>query len=208
MIFIKKKKKVISFLVSGNGSNFKAVAEKIKNGYINGKTGIVISTSQDAPALKKSEELGIPSVIIDHKHFASKKDYEAEMIKILKDFKTDLIITAGYMRILSPDFIMHFQNRIINIHPSLLPSFPGKSAQQQALDYGVKITGCTSHFIDEGTDTGPVIMQAPVSVDYEDNINTLSAKILSEEHRILADSVKLFCEDRLIIKNRRVKIKK
>jgi phosphoribosylglycinamide formyltransferase-1 len=102
---------------------------------------------------------------------------------------------------------MHFKNRIINIHPSLLPSFPGKSAQQQALDYGVKITGCTSHFIDEGTDTGPVIMQSPVFIDYKDNINTLSAKILDEEHKILAESVKLFCEDKLVIIDRKVNIK-
>jgi phosphoribosylglycinamide formyltransferase-1 len=206
-MILTKKKKIISFLVSGNGSNFKAVAEKIISGYICGETGIVISSSTDAPALKKSEELGIQSIIINPGHYTTKKEYEEEMIKILKSFKTDLIITAGYMRILSPDFIMHFKNRIINIHPSLLPSFPGKSAQQQALDYGVKITGCTSHFIDEGTDTGPVIMQSPVFIDYKDNINTLSAKILDEEHKILAESVKLFCEDKLVIIDRKVNIK-
>ncbi len=207
MIFIKKNK-IISFLVSGNGSNFKAVAEKIKSGIINGKTGIVISSSRDALALKKSEELGIKSLIINPEHYTSKKEYEEDMIKTLKNFKTDLIIAAGYMRILSPDFIKHFKNRIINIHPSLLPSFPGKSAQQQALDSGVRITGCTSHFIDEGTDTGPIIMQASVSIEYEDNIETLSAKILNEEHKILADSVRFFCEDKLVIINKKVKIKK
>jgi phosphoribosylglycinamide formyltransferase-1 len=206
MIFNKKKKKIISFLVSGNGSNFKAVAVKIKSGYINGENGIVISSSPDAPALKKSEELGIQSIIINPEHYTSKKEYEEEMIKILKEFNTDLIITAGYMRILSPDFIKIFKDRIINIHPSLLPSFPGKSAQQQALDYGVKITGCTSHFIDEGTDTGPVIMQVPVSIDIDDNISTLSAKILTEEHKILSESARLFCEDKLVIINKKVKI--
>lgn len=202
-----KQKKVISFLVSGNGSNFKAVADKIISGYINGKTGIVISNVPTAVALKKSDELGIKSVIIEPRNFNTKRDYELKMIKELKDCKTDLIIAAGFMRILSPEFITHFKNRIINIHPSLLPSFPGKSAQQQAYDYGVKITGCTTHFINEGTDTGPIIMQAPVLINQEDDIHTLSAKIIAEEHKILAESVRLFCEDKLLIKNNKVTIK-
>jgi len=203
-----KKKKIISFLVSGRGSNFKAVAEKIKNGYIHAETGIVISSSPDALAIKKSEELGIRSIILDHVNFKSKEEHESEIIKSLENCKTDLIVAAGYMRILSPSFINRFRNRIINIHPSLLPSFAGKNAQQQALDYGVKITGCTTHFIDEGTDTGPIIMQAPVKIDEDDDINTLSTKILKEEHRILIESVKLFCEDRLLLINNIVLIKK
>jgi len=165
-----KEKKIISFLVSGNGSNFKSVAEKIISGYINGNIGIVISSNSTALALKKSEEFGMKSIVIESEKFNTKKEYEAEMIRVLKEYKTDLIIAAGYMKILSPEFIGHFRNRIINIHPSLLPSFPGKSAQQQALDYGVKITGCTTHFIDEGTDTGPIIIQSPVVVNYEDEI--------------------------------------
>ncbi len=201
-----KEKKTISFLVSGNGSNFKYVAEKIISGYINGKIGIVISSSSNALALKKSDELGIKSIVIEPGNFITKKEYEAEMISVLNECKTDLIIAAGYMRILSHEFIGHFRNRIINIHPSLLPSFPGKSAQQQALDYGVKITGCTTHFIDEGTDTGPIILQSPVVVNYEDDIHTLSTKILFEEHKILTESVKLFCDDKLIIKNKNVVI--
>jgi len=204
---LSKEKKIISFLVSGNGSNFKAAAEKIISGYINGKTGILISDVSTAPALKKAEGLGIHSVVIEPRNFSSKKEYESEMIKRLLECNTDLIIAAGFMRILSSDFISHFRNRIINIHPSLLPSFPGKSAQQQALDSKVQITGCTTHFIDEGTDTGPIIMQAPVSINSEDDINTLSTKILKEEHRILIESVRLFCEDRLIIQNDKVVIK-
>ena len=192
------KKKIVSFLVSGNGSNFQAVAEKILSGYIPAETGIVISSVSDAFALERAKRLGIKSIAIEPKNFSSKDDYEAEMIKHLNLCKTDLIVAAGYMRILSPKFIQEFRNRIINIHPSLLPAFPGKNAQQQALDYGVKVTGCTTHFIDEGVDTGNIIMQSPVTIDTNDNINTLSAKILDVEHKILIASVKLFCEDKLI----------
>ena len=193
------KKKMVSFLVSGNGSNFQAVAEKILSGHIHAEPGIVISSSSEAFALERAKKLGIKSIAIEPKIFASKDAYESEMIKHLNLCKTDLIVAAGYMRILSPKFIQKFRNKIINIHPSLLPAFPGKNAQQQALDYGVKITGCTTHFIDEGIDTGTIIMQSAVSIDVNDNINTLSAKILKEEHTILINSVKLFCEDRLVI---------
>ena len=198
------KKKIVSFLVSGNGSNFQAVAKKILSGYIHAEPGIVISSSSEAFALERSKKLGIKSIAIEPKIFGSKDDYEAEMIKYLNLCETDLIVAAGYMRILSPKFIQKFKNRIINIHPSLLPAFPGKNAQQQALDYGVKVTGCTTHFIDEGVDTGTIIMQSTVSIDVNDNINTLSAKIIKEEHKILINSVKLFCEERLIIEKRRV----
>ena len=199
------KKKIVSFLVSGNGSNFQAVAEKILSGYINAEPGIVISSTSEAFALERAKKLGIKSIAIEPKHFESKDDCEAEMIKHLSLCKTDLIVAAGYMRILSPKFIQRFRNRIINIHPSLLPAFPGKNAQQQALDHGVKITGCTTHFIDEGIDTGSIIMQSAVSIDANDNINTLSAKIIKEEHKILIKSVKLFCEEKLIIEKRMVR---
>ena len=202
------KKKIVSFLVSGNGSNFQAVAEKILKGHISAEPGIVISSSAGAFALERAKKLGIKSIAIEPKDFTSKDDYEAEMMKCLNLCKTDLIVAAGYMRILSPRFIQKFRNRIINIHPSLLPAFPGKNSQQQALDYGVKITGCTTHFIDEGVDTGSIIMQSSVTIDPNDNINTLSAKIIKEEHKILIKSVKLFCEERLVIESRKVFEKK
>jgi len=208
MTIFKKKKKVVSFLVSGKGSNFNAVAEKIISGYILAEAGIVISSSSEAPALKKSANLGIRSIDIEAKNFKSKEEHEAEIIKHLELLKTDLIVAAGYMRILTPEFINRYRYKIINIHPSLLPSFPGKNAQQQALDYGVKVTGCTTHFIDEGTDTGPIIMQSAVAVSGDDDINTLSTKILREEHKILIESVKLYCDDKLIVKNNIVLIKK
>ena len=199
-----KRKKTVSFLVSGRGTNFKTVAEKILGGYINAKAGIVISNSPDSAALEKAKDLGIESIAIEPKNFKTREDHEHEMIKHLTRFKTDLVVAAGYMRLLTPLFVNHYRYRIINIHPALLPSFPGKNAQQQALDYGVRITGCTTHFIDEGTDTGPVILQMPVEIKTDDDINSLSSKILKEEHIILVESVKLFCEDRLKVKNHRV----
>lgn len=207
-MYLNRKKKIISFLVSGKGSNFKAVAEKIISGYIHAEPGVVISSSPDAPALIKSEDLGIDYITVEPGNYRTKTEYEAEMIKYIDQYKTDLIIAAGYMRILSPTFVHKYKERIINIHPSLLPSFPGKNAQEQALVYGVKVTGCTTHFINEGTDTGPIIMQAPVFVSADDDIETLSKKILNEEHRILIESVKLFCEDKLVIKSNKVLIKK
>ena len=203
-MLLKKRKKTVSFLVSGNGSNFKAVADKIISGYIDAEPGIVISSSGEALALKKSDNLGIKSIAIEPKNFKTREEHEIEMIKHLELFKTDLIVAAGYMRILTPGFISRYRYKIINIHPSLLPSFPGKNAQQQALDYGVKITGCTTHFVDEGTDTGPIIIQAPVKITAGDNINTLSTKILKEEHKILIESVKLFCDNKIVIKDNRV----
>jgi len=199
-----KRKKTVSFLVSGRGTNFKTVAEKILGGYINANAGIVISNSLDSAALEKAKDLGIESIAIEPKNFKTREDHEHEMIKHLTRFKTDLVVAAGYMRLLTPLFVNHYRYRIINIHPALLPSFPGKNAQQQALDYGVRITGCTTHFIDEGTDTGPVILQMPVEIKTDDDINSLSSKILKEEHIILVESVKLFCEDRLKVKNHRV----
>lgn len=204
---LSKRKKNVSFLVSGRGTNFKAVAEKIFSGYIKANTGIVISNTPDSLALEKARDLGIEAIAIEPKFFKTKEDHEREMIKYLIRHKTDLIVAAGYMRILSPFFVNEYKYRIINIHPALLPSFPGKNAQQQALDYGVRITGCTTHFIDEGTDTGPVILQTPVVISQSDDINSLSSKILREEHIILIESVKLFCENRLKVKDNKVIIK-
>lgn len=208
MIFGKKKamKKNISFLVSGRGSNFQALAEQIQKGYINADIKAVISDKGDAPVLDKAEKMGIKSLFIDPKKFSSRESHEREVLHILHETETDLVVAAGYMRLLTPVFIEPFRNRIINIHPSLLPSFPGKNAQAQAIEHGVKIAGCTCHFIDEGTDTGPIIMQAAVSVDQGDTADTLSQKILKQEHRILGESVKLFCEDRIKIENRKVYI--
>jgi len=201
-------KKVVSFLASGRGSNFTAIAKSISNGYIKAELGILISDRKDAKALEIANDYGMESFFIDPEIYPAREDHERQMIKLLSKYKTDLIIGAGYMRVLTPYFISRYKFRIINIHPALLPSFPGVHAQKQAFDKGVKITGCTAHFIDEGVDTGPIILQTPVPVLDDDTVDTLSARILKEEHRILPESVKLFCEGRLKIKGNKVLIKK
>ncbi len=202
------KKKVVSFLASGRGSNFTVVAKKILDGAIKAEFGVLISDRADAKALEIAKEFGVKPLHVNPKDYSSRQEFDGELVKLLNEHKTDLVVAAGYMRILSPVFVSAFRNRIINIHPALLPSFPGVHAQQQAFEYGVKISGCTAHFIDEGTDTGPIIMQAAVPVLDTDTADSLSARILKEEHRVLPESVKLFCEGRLEVRGRRVIIKK
>lgn len=199
-------KKTVSFLVSGRGSNFHAVAKAIIKGEIPAQLGIVISDKPGVKALDIAHELSMPAFFVNPKDYATRQDHEKAMIALLQKYNTDLVVTAGYMRLLTPYFVNEFKNRIINIHPALLPSFPGTHAQKQALDYGVKISGCTTHFIDEGTDSGPIILQRAVPVNDDDTEDTLSARILKEEHQILIESVKLFCQDKLKVKGRKVYI--
>ncbi len=201
-------KNVVSFLASGRGSNFTVVAKKILDGTIKADFGILLSDRPDAKALDIAKEFGVRPIHVNPKDFSSRQEFDAELVRLLRECRTDLVVAAGYMRILSPVFVSAFRNRIINIHPALLPSFPGVHAQQQAFEYGVKISGCTAHFIDEGTDTGPIIMQAAVPVLDTDTAESLAARILKEEHRVLPESVKLFCEGRLAVHGRRVVIKK
>ncbi len=200
------KKKVVSFLVSGRGSNFKTVAEKILSGYIPATPGIVLSNKPGAKALETAGKMGISAMAIPPAEYGNREAHEEALIRELERHNTDLVVAAGYMRILTPHFVQHFEHRIINIHPALLPSFPGVDAQQQAFDYGVKVTGCTVHFIDEGTDTGPIILQRPVPVHSGDTVESLSKRILVEEHKLLPEAVKLFCEGKLKIKGRHVYI--
>ncbi|MDY6934677.1 MAG: phosphoribosylglycinamide formyltransferase [Spirochaetota bacterium] len=202
-----KRKKVVSFLASGRGSNFIAVRNKIEKGEINAKLGILISDKSDAKALKIAQQFKMDAFFVDPLFFSTREEHDKAIVKLLKENKTDLVVAAGYMRILTPYFVKMYRNKIINIHPALLPAFPGIHAQRLALEKGVKITGCTTHFINEGTDTGPIIMQRAVPVLDNDNIETLSARILKEEHRILPDSVKLFCDDKLKIIHDKVIIK-
>jgi len=197
-------KKTVSFLVSGRGSNFQAVASAIIKGDIPATVGLVISDKPGVKALDIARELSIPAFFVNPKDYPTRQDHEKAMIELLQKCNTDLVVTAGYMRLLTPFFVNEFKNRIINIHPALLPSFPGTHAQKQALEYGVKISGCTTHFIDEGTDSGPIILQKAVPVYDDDTEDTLSARILKEEHQILIESVKLYCMDKLKVKGRKV----
>ncbi|MCP4136244.1 MAG: phosphoribosylglycinamide formyltransferase [bacterium] len=199
-------KKTVSFLVSGRGSNFTEVAKQIHNGSINAAPGIVISNAKDAKALEVANDFGMTSYFVDPADYPTREEHERAMIELLNECDTDLIVAAGFMKILSPYFVNKYRNRVINIHPALLPSFPGVNSQKQAFDHGVKVTGCTAHFIDEGTDTGPIIMQSIIEILQDDTISTLSARILAEEHKILPESVKLFCEDKLTIEGRKVLI--
>lgn len=200
-------RKTVSFLVSGRGSNFSAVADRIIKGDINAKLGIVISDKTGVKALELAKEYGMNSFFVDPKEYTTREAHEKAMVYLLKKSKTDLVVAAGFMRLLTPYFIRQYRNAIINIHPALLPAFPGMNSQKQAFDYGVKISGCTTHFIDEGTDSGPIIMQRCVEVKQNDTVNKLAARILCEEHKILPESVQLFCEGRLKVKGRKVIIK-
>jgi len=197
----------IGVLVSGRGTNLQAIIDATKEGKVEGKITIVISDNQDAYALKRARENNLETRYIDFKSFKTREDYDKKIEEYLREKDVDLVVLAGYMKILSPYFIKVFQNRIINIHPALLPSFPGLHAQRQAIEYGVKISGCTVHFVDKEIDAGPIILQKAVEVSDMDNEKSLEEKILQEEHQILIQAIQLFAQGRLIIKGRRVLIK-
>jgi phosphoribosylglycinamide formyltransferase 1 len=196
--------KRIGVLLSGRGSNFEALAESVAEGRIpNAEIAIVISNRPEAPGLKRAEARGIPTRMIPSKGL-QREDYDRQVAAVLQEYKVDLICLAGYMRLLSPYFVAAFPRMILNIHPSLLPSFPGLEAQKQALDHGVKFAGCTVHFVDENLDAGPIIVQAVVPVQDSDDERTLSERILKEEHRIYSQAVKIILEGRYRIEGRRV----
>jgi len=198
----------IAVFASGRGSNFQSIIDNIKSGDIPAEIKLLISDRQDAGALKRAEHEEIEHLFIDPDHFETKADYEEELIGLLENAGVELVVLAGYMRILSPLFVKHFQNQIINIHPSLLPAFKGLDAQEQAVDYGVKYSGCTVHFVDQGMDTGPIIKQAVVEVEADDSADDLAARILKEEHKIYPEAVKLIAVGRIKIEGRKVKILK
>ncbi len=201
-------KRKIGVLVSGRGSNFQAVHDKIVAENLPIEIAIVISDSPEAYALERAEQMGIPHVAIPRHDYKDKAAFEAAIDKKLREADVELIVLAGFMRILSADFVNAWPHKIINIHPALLPSFTGLDAQGQALNYGVKIAGCTVHFVDAGMDSGPIIMQAAVPVMDDDTHDTLASRILVQEHTILPEVVKLWSEDRLEVKGRKVKIRK
>jgi phosphoribosylglycinamide formyltransferase-1 len=197
-------KKRIGVLLSGRGSNFVALADSVAAGRIpNAEIAIVISNREGAPGIDKAKERGIPTKVIPSKGL-EREVYDRQVVAVLNDHKADLICLAGYMRLLSPYFVASFPNRILNIHPSLLPSFPGLESQRQALEYGVKFAGCTVHFVDENLDAGPIVLQAVIPVRDEDTEVTLSERILAEEHRIYSEAVKIVLDAKYRIAGRRV----
>ena len=197
----------IGVLASGRGTNLQAIIEAIEEGKIEGEIKVVISDNPDAYVLKRAQQYNIDTRYINFKEFKNREDYDKEIIKTLEEKKIDLVVLAGYMRILSPHFIRTYKNKVINIHPALLPSFPGLHAQKQAIEHGVKVSGCTVHFVDEGVDSGPIILQKAVEVSDDDTEESLAEKILKEEHQIFSQAIQLFSEGRLIIKGKRVFIK-
>src|SRR5215469_5334720 len=180
----------LGILLSGRGSNFEAIAENVANGSLEALIAVVISNRPEARGLEVACQRGIPATSIPSKGL-DRETYDRMLIEELRRHQVDVICLAGYMRILSAGFVREFANRILNIHPSLLPAFPGLDAQRQALDYGVKVSGCTVHFVDEYLDAGPVLMQAAVPVFDDDTVETLSARILAEEHRIYSEAIRL-----------------
>jgi len=196
----------IAVLVSGRGSNLQAIIDAIQKQALDAKIEVVISNKPDAFALERAKKAGIEVLVIEDKIFKAKDDYEKEIIKALKAKKVDLVCLAGYMKIVGHPILREFKGRIMNIHPALLPSFPGLHAQKQALDYGSKVSGCTVHFVDEGTDTGPIIIQTSVPVLEHDDCDTLSERILEQEHKAYVEAIKLFSEGRLKLMGRKVQI--
>lgn len=196
----------IVVLISGRGSNLQAIIDSIEAGRLPAKILCVISDKPGAFGLERAKKHGIEAVPLDYKRFSDKDEYEKELLAILKGRNPDLICLAGYMRIVGRGLISAFRNKIINIHPALLPSFPGLDSQKQALEYGVKISGCTIHFVDEGCDTGPVILQKTVPVLENDTEESLSARILEKEHVAYPEAIKLIAEGRVRIDGRKVKI--
>jgi phosphoribosylglycinamide formyltransferase-1 len=198
----------IGVLASGRGSNLQAIIDSVKEGRLDAEVAVVVSDVEDAYALDRARSAGIEARYIDpaRKGARLSKESERRVIDVLDEFRVDLIALAGFMRILRSDFVRHFSGRIMNIHPSLLPSFPGLKVQMKALEYGVKYSGCTVHFVDEGVDTGPIIIQAAVPVLDGDTEEVLSSRILREEHRIYTEAIRLFAEGRLKIEGRVVHV--
>lgn len=194
----------IGVLVSGSGSNLQSIIDRIEAGALNAEISVTISNKPDAYALVRCGKHGIPAVVIRHKDFRTREDFDRRMIEILQSHAVELVVMAGFMRVLTPLFLNAFPMRIMNIHPALLPAFPGTHVQQQAIDYGVKFSGCTVHFADQGVDTGPVIIQAVVPVLPQDTADTLAARILREEHRIYPQAIQFYAKGRLLISGRKV----
>jgi len=202
----KKEEGRIAILISGRGTNMENIIKACLNKEIPARVVLVISDNEEAKGINIAQSYGVNTKVILRKNYSSKDEFEEEIINKIKEAKADLICLAGFMRVLSGRFVKEFEGRIMNIHPALLPSFPGLHAQRQALEYGVKITGATVHFVDEKVDHGPIIIQAAVPVLENDTEESLSARILKEEHKIYIKAIQLFFEGKLKIEGRKVKI--
>jgi len=199
-----REKLKIGVLVSGSGSNLQSIIDHIEKGMLDAEIKVVISNNPDAYALERSKKHEIPTVVIRHSDFREREDFDQRVIEVLKGYAVELVVLAGFMRVITPMFLNAFPMKIMNIHPALLPTFPGVHAQQRAVEYGVKFSGCTVHFVDEGVDTGPIIIQAVVPVYDDDTEESLAARILKEEHRIYPQAIQFYAEGRIKIVGRHV----
>jgi phosphoribosylglycinamide formyltransferase-1 len=199
-------KKRIAVLASGRGSNFQAVIDAIQEGKIPATCAALITDNPKAYAIERAKQAKIPVTVIDFASFPSRDKYERALLFAMQQVNADLFVLAGYMRIVGADIVRSFPGKMMNIHPALLPAFPGLHAQRQAVDHGVKVSGCTVHFVDESLDGGPIILQRCVSVLENDDEDSLAERILHHEHECYPEAVKLFCEERLEIVGRRVRI--
>lgn len=207
-IFVSPQKRGrIAVFLSGRGSNFKAIHEAILAGKINADIALVFSNVEGAPGLRIAQQRGLETYYLNPKLFANREDYDKELVKEVRKRGADLVCLAGYMKILTPLFCREFKHRVMNIHPALLPSFPGLHVQQKAIDWGVRFSGATVHFVSEEVDMGPIIIQAVVPVLQDDSEETLSDRILVEEHKIYPEAVRLFFEGRVEVRGRRVFIR-
>jgi phosphoribosylglycinamide formyltransferase-1 len=197
----------LGILISGRGSNLQAIIEAVERGDIAAKVAVVISNNADAYGLERAKKHNIPAIVVDAKAFENKDKYEEEIVSLLEKHKVDLVCLAGYMKIVGPVLLGKYKGKMLNIHPALLPAFPGLHVQKKALDYGVKVAGCTVHFVDEGCDTGPIIVQKVVPVEEGDTEDSLSARILEEEHKAYPEAIDLLAKGELSIEGRVVRIK-
>jgi phosphoribosylglycinamide formyltransferase-1 len=196
----------IGILISGSGTNLQAIIDAIQRGDLSATIKVVVSNRAEAYGLERARTHGIPTAILSHKDFSSREEFEARLVQTLQTHGVELVVLAGFMRVLSPFFIRTYPERIMNIHPSLLPSFPGTHAQKQALERGVRIAGATVHFVDEETDHGPIIIQAAVPVYTDDTEASLSTRILDQEHHIYPHAIQLYAENRLQVQGNKVVI--
>ncbi len=194
----------LGILISGNGSNFQAIIDAIEKKRLDAEVRVVVSNREDAYGLVRAQKHGVPTEIVDHRKFPSREAFDQHLIERFKDRQVELVVLAGFMRLLSADFVHAYSNRIMNIHPALLPAFPGLHVQRKAVEAGVRFSGCTVHFVNEECDQGPIIIQAVVPVFPDDSEESLSARILKEEHRIYPKAIQLYSEGRLHVAGQRV----
>jgi phosphoribosylglycinamide formyltransferase-1 len=194
----------IAVLISGSGTNLQSIIDAVEGKRLDAKIEIVLSNKADAFGLERAKKHGVPTVVLDHKSYSSREAYDQAVVELLLKREVELVVLAGFMRLLSPVFIKAFSNRIMNIHPALLPSFPGLQVQKKAVEHGVRFAGCTVHFVNEECDEGPIIIQAVVPVFADDTEATLAARILKQEHRIYPQAIQLYAENRLRVVGRKV----